>query len=64
LHTAAAKMNQKAKFEGLHVHGLLADLQVFHFYSFDPTQEKFAFDETLLANASRDGFVRDMIHGM
>ena len=28
LYTAAAEMNKNANFEGMHVHGLLTDLQV------------------------------------
>jgi hypothetical protein len=57
-------MNKEAEFEGLRVHGLLTDLQSFRFYSYDPIQKRFAFDETLLANAQRDVFVGDMIRGM
>ena len=63
LYTAAAEMNKKANFEGLRVHGLLTDLQAFHFYSYDPTRKKFAFDETLQASGAREAFIADMIRG-
>ncbi|KAF8337140.1 hypothetical protein F5887DRAFT_985413 [Amanita rubescens] len=58
---AAAEMNKKVDFEGLRVHGLLTDLQAFHFYSYDPTRRKFAFDETLQASGAREAFIADMI---
>ncbi|KAF8625008.1 hypothetical protein AX15_005598 [Amanita polypyramis BW_CC] len=58
---SAAEMNKKANFEGLRVHGLLTDLQAFHFYSYDPTRRKFAFDETLQASGAREVFIADMI---
>ncbi|KAM6491051.1 hypothetical protein JOM56_013290 [Amanita muscaria] len=60
---SAAEMNKKANFEGLRVHGLLTDLQTFHFYSYDPTRRKFAFDEMLQASGVREAFIADMIHG-
>jgi hypothetical protein len=63
LHTAAAEMNKNANFEGLRVHGLLTDLQTFHFYSYDPTRRKFSFDETLQVSPARETFITDMIHG-
>jgi hypothetical protein len=63
LYTAAAEMNKNAKFEGLRVHGLLTDLQAFHFYSYDQSRRKFAFDETLQASATREMFMADMIRG-
>ena len=56
-------MNKKAKFEGLRVHDLLTDPQLFHFYSYDQTQRKFAFDEMLQASVARETFIADMIHG-
>jgi hypothetical protein len=56
-------MNKNAKFEGLRVHGLLTDLQAFHFYSYDQSRRKFAFDETLQASATREMFMADMIRG-
>ncbi|KAI0248593.1 hypothetical protein BJV78DRAFT_1276522 [Lactifluus subvellereus] len=59
---SAAEMNKQAKFEGLRVHGLLTDLQCFYFYSYDPIQKRFAFDEMLLVNTTRDAFIADMIH--
>lgn len=58
---SAAEMNKKIDFEGLRVHGLLTDLQAFHFYSYDPTRRKFAFDETLQASGAREAFIADMI---
>jgi len=58
---SAAEMNKKAEFEGLRVHGLLTDLQSFHFYSCDPVGRTFAFDETLVVNSTRDAFIADMI---
>jgi hypothetical protein len=63
LHTAAAEMNKNADFEGLRVHGLLTDLQAFHFYSYDQSRRKFAFDEMLQASTARETFMADMIHG-
>jgi hypothetical protein len=64
LHTAAAEMNKNANFEGLRVHGLLTDLQTFHFYSYDATRRKFAFDETLHISPASEILIVDMIHGM
>ncbi len=63
LYTAAAEMNKSGKFEGLRIHGLLTDLETFHFYSYDQSRRKFAFDETLLASARRETFMADMIRG-
>ncbi|KIK08823.1 hypothetical protein K443DRAFT_671881 [Laccaria amethystina LaAM-08-1] len=59
---SAAEMNKNANFEGLRVHGLLTDLQTFHFYSYDPTRRKFSFDETLQVSPARETFITDMIH--
>ena len=64
LYTAAAEMNRTARFEGLRVYGLLTDLTTFKFYSYDPIQKKFAFDETIIVNVSREILFADMIHGM
>ena len=64
LYTAAAEMNKNAEFEGLRVYGLLTDLQSFHFYSYDQSQRKFAFDEMLQASPTREMFVADMIRGV
>lgn len=61
MYTAAAEMNKNAIFEGLRVHGLITDLETFHFYSYDQTRKKFAFDETLHASATRETFIADMI---
>jgi hypothetical protein len=57
-------MNKNANFEGLRVHGLLTDLQTFHFYSYNPIKKAFFFDETLGASGLRDAFIKDMIHSM
>ncbi|KAF8797540.1 hypothetical protein BYT27DRAFT_7228908 [Phlegmacium glaucopus] len=59
---SAAEMNKNAQYESLHVHGLLTDLQTFHFYSYDQSQRKFAFDETLHVSTTREMFMADMIH--
>jgi hypothetical protein len=66
LYTAAAEMNldRYATLKGLRVYGLLTDLQTFHFYSYDQSQRKFAFDETLQAHCDRERFMVDMIQGM
>lgn len=64
MYTAAAEMNKKVKYEGLRVHGLLTDLQTFHFYSYNPTEKIFSFDETLVIHGTRDEFIKDMIYGM
>ncbi|EDR13668.1 uncharacterized protein LACBIDRAFT_308899 [Laccaria bicolor S238N-H82] len=58
---AAAKANKKADFGDLRVYGLLTDLTDFHFYSYDPVAEKFAFDETLIVNITRNVSFTDMI---
>lgn len=63
LYTAAAEINKKVNFEGLRVYGLLTDLQRFHFYSYDPSQRRFAFDETLQAGNERETFIASMIRG-
>ena len=41
-------------FEGLRVHGLLTDIQAFHFYSYDPSRRKSVSNETLQASAPRE----------
>lgn len=64
LHAAAAKINKNLNFDGLRVHGLLADMETFHFYSYDQTQRKFTFDEILQVNSTREMFIADMINGM
>jgi hypothetical protein len=57
-------MNKSLKFKDLRIHGLLTDLRSFHFYSYDPIEKRFAYDDMLVANATRDEFIRDMIWGM
>jgi hypothetical protein len=64
LYTAVAEMNKTARFEGLRVYGLLTDLTTFKFYSYDPIKKKFAFDETIIVNVSREILFADMIQGM
>ena len=61
---AAAKANNDVDFANLHLYGLLTDLISFHFYSYDPVTKKFAFDQTLLVNVTRDVSFTDMIPGM
>jgi len=48
-------------FANLRIYGLLTDLIDFHFYSYDPLTKKFAFDETLVVNITRDVAFTDMI---
>jgi hypothetical protein len=64
LNTAAAKANMKVDFANLRIYGLLTDLIDFHFYSYDPLAQKFAFDETLVVNITRDVAFTDMIPGI
>lgn len=61
--SSAAEMNKDADFEGRRVHGLLTDLQTFHFYSYDQTRREFAFDEMPQVNPAREMFIADMIRG-
>lgn len=61
---AAAKANKKMDFANLRIYGLLTDLIDFHFYSYNPLTETFAFDETLVVNITRDVAFTDMIPGM
>ena len=57
-------MNERVNLKGLRVHGLLTDLQSFHFYSYNPTRRKFAFDETLeVCGSPREVFIANMIRG-
>lgn len=51
-------------FGKLRIYGLLTDLIDFHFYSYDPLTNKFAFDETLVVNVTRDVAFTDMIPGI
>ena len=46
---AAAKSNGK-DFADLRVYGLLTDNSCFHFYSYDPVTESFAFDKIFIVN--------------
>jgi len=54
----------KVDFANLRIYGLLTDLIDFHFYSYDPLAKKFAFDETLVVNITRDVAFTDMIPGI
>ena len=58
---ATAKANKKLDFANLRIYGLLADLDAFHFYSYDPSAKEFAFDKTLIVD--RDSVLVDMIPG-
>jgi len=51
-------------FGKLRIYGLLTDLFEFHFYSYNPLTNKFAFDETLVVNITRDVAFTDMIPGI
>ncbi len=64
VYPAAAKANKKVDLAELRIYGLLTDLIDFHFYSYDPLTNKFAFDETLVVNITRDMAFTDMIPGM
>lgn len=59
---AAAEMN-KARFSTLKVYGLLTDLTIFAFYSYNPSTNSFFFDERILVSPKRDDFCLDMIDG-
>ena len=48
----------------MHVYGLLTDLSDFQFYSYDPTEQKFAFDERICVNVTREILFADMIKGI
>lgn len=61
---AAAKANQRAGFPDLHIYGLLTDLEDLKFYAYDPVTERFAFDESLDVNVTRDHAFTDMVPGM
>ncbi|CAA7265588.1 unnamed protein product [Cyclocybe aegerita] len=58
---SAAEANKKLKYTGLRVYGLLTDLTLFHFYSFDPIERSFYKDDVLFANVIRELFCGDMI---
>lgn len=60
---AAAQFNEKAEFGDLRVYGLITNLSIFQFYSYDPTHEQFCLDSTIMANNKRDDFTSDMIEG-
>jgi hypothetical protein len=63
-HTAAAKVNKQADFEGLRVYGVLTNLTRFAFYSYDPISNIFCHDIEIFVETLRDGFLSGMIHGM
>jgi hypothetical protein len=58
---AAAETNKQLDFAGLRVYGLLTDLTLFRFFSYDPSTTRFCFDETLLVNVRRTDAHSDMI---
>lgn len=60
---AAAEMNKNLNFSTLRVYGLLTNLNVFQFYSYNPLTNSFFFDEEFLTNSRRDDFCFDMIYG-
>ena len=63
LYTAAAKINSEIDFDGLRIYGLLTDAYKFSFYSYDPKNKKFCFDEEILISNKRPGALVDMIDG-
>jgi hypothetical protein len=63
-HLAAAEENNKLKFAGLRIYGLLTDLSQFKFYSYNPTTEEFCHDENIVIEELRTMVYSDMIDGM
>lgn len=63
LYPAAAEVNKSIDFAGLRIYGLLTDLLLFKFYSYDPTARKFCFDETIIIANKRPSALVDMIDG-
>ena len=57
-------MNKGQDLAGLRVYGLLTDLEQFKFYSYDPSTEKFYFDELILVGNRRLAACSDMIEGL
>jgi len=57
---AAAKLNE-VNFANLRIYGLVTDLFVFSFYSYDSHTKAFAFDERLDVNITRDIAFTDMV---
>lgn len=60
---AAAEMNSSMDFGGLRIYGLLTDIGVFQFYSYNPDTKQFYFDETITINRKRTDACSDMIDG-
>jgi len=58
---SGAEQNSTLKFAGLRIYGLLTDLILFKFYSYDPANEQFCIDETIVINNKRIGAFSDMI---
>ena len=56
-------MNKEADFEKSRVYGILTDLTVFTFYSYDPVSNTFHRDEKIIVEVLRDDFSSGMIHG-
>jgi hypothetical protein len=59
-----AKLNKQTDFEGLRIYGLLTDLTLFRFYSYDPQNKVFCQDETFVVDAKRESFSSSMMNGM
>ena len=62
-HLAAAELNKTA-FAGLPIYGLLTDLDLFAFYSYDPSTRQFCYDEMILVNVTRNHAFSDVIDGL
>jgi len=50
---SAAEHNKQLDFEGLRIYGLLTDLKLFKFYSYNPTTSQFCSDECILGEGLR-----------
>ncbi|EKM61567.1 uncharacterized protein PHACADRAFT_82233, partial [Phanerochaete carnosa HHB-10118-sp] len=51
---ATAKVNQTTKKKSIRVYGLLTDFHYFRFFSYDPVQGRFYFDEEITAAGKRE----------
>jgi len=60
---AAAEMNKSIDVKELRIYGLLTDLVRFAFYSYDPTNNRFCYDETIFVNNKRIDASSDMMDG-
>ena len=59
----AAEQNKKLDFAGLHIYGLLTDLTMFKFYSYDSSAKLFCSDEVILVEMKRTNAFFGMIEG-